>query len=526
MVARIRLGFSFPPPFFSGSLLAPESRPPPLASPCRAMAMHAPSATDHKGSVMAPTAPAQDKWSLTGWKAALPGHIQIFVRMLRGKIITLDMKRSDTICHVKAMIHNLEGLPHDEQRLVLAGRQLDCRRSLRDYNIRQGESLHLLSRLRGGMQTDSPSRSLASIRRDRLRRQLGKETSVASGSSSSPEMHTRTYPPGLWHGIRLRPAANTAAWLTAAASGAPNHRAPGCSPPSARPSGVQSPPPGLGHCATNQPFHTDLERLAARVPFGRIQDCHMITRINHPALRAAWALSLMRDPCSPFSRPCTWCGTPVVTRCESCPSPVVFGARTAAAHACNVCSRRFGACRDCCGCSHPACTVDTRGPPRLAFALPHWLEARPPSRPDTLPSHSPGVGSEGEQMPSHPGSALFGPLPAHGLRFGQEIPGVGTTLVLATRSESLDDGTVELGLIWCRGSRQRVACFTATARGEPFVAPAVWPSPTPASGIAQGDPSAPGLWELFVRAPRGHRAGSSPSESRISLDGTDFQLAD
>ena len=129
-------------------------------------------------------------------------------------------------------------------------------------------------------------------------------------------------------------------------------------------------------------------------------------------------------------------------------------------------------------------------------------------------------------MPSGPESELLGLLPAHGLRFGQEIPGVGTQLVLAARGGSPNEGAVELGLIWWRGSRQRVACFTATARGEPFDAPAVRPSPTPASGIAQGDHSAPGLWGLFDLAPCGHRAGSSPSESRISLDDTDFQIAD
>ena len=128
-------------------------------------------------------------------------------------------------------------------------------------------------------------------------------------------------------------------------------------------------------------------------------------------------------------------------------------------------------------------------------------------------------------MPSSRDTGSLGLLPAHGLRFGQEIPGVGTQLVLATRSGPPDTNgsAVELGFVWWRGSRQRWACFTATARGEPFSAPGDWPAPTSPIGIAQGDPMAPGLWEYFDRPLSAHSIESfTPGET----GSTDYQLAD
>ena len=72
--------------------------------------------------------------------------MQIFVRLLTGKCVTLEVEPTDKVEDLKAKYQEKEGVPPDQQRFVFRGKQIEDGKTLQDYSIEEGSSIHYVLR--------------------------------------------------------------------------------------------------------------------------------------------------------------------------------------------------------------------------------------------------------------------------------------------------------------------------------------------------------------------------------------------
>lgn len=92
-------------------------------------------------------------------KLANNHKFNIFINILTGKLLLLNVCSDLTIFELQTLVHDKVGIPEDQQRFIFACQQLEEDKMLSDYNILADNTIHLVLRLRGGMYQQTSGRN-------------------------------------------------------------------------------------------------------------------------------------------------------------------------------------------------------------------------------------------------------------------------------------------------------------------------------------------------------------------------------